>query len=377
MNPKSLRLTFVFFIHGVLISSLCFLLSSSQALAEKAPRFKVEDVYQAEDIVWGLCFLNPNEILFTQKKGRLSHLDLKTKKLTPITGLPEIQPRGQGGLMDVQAHPDFEKNSLIYFSYSAKNKENSWTTRIARARLEKSELKDLEILFTANVDSNKGEHFGSRIVFDGKGHIFFGIGDRGQRDLAQSLEYHNGKIIRLNENGSIPKDNPFLSTAKSRPEIWSYGHRNPQGMARHFETGEIWSNEHGPRGGDEINLILPGKNYGWPVVTFGREYWGPKIGEGTEKPGIENPFYQFTPSIAPSALLIYSGKIFPEWKGHFFSSALVMQHLNRLAVKDGKATQEEKMLRDLNERIRNVVESPAGQIYLSTDSGRILRLTTN
>jgi len=336
---------------------------------------KVEEVHKAQDVVWGLCFLSPQEILFTEKQGRLSQMDLKTKKVTLISGVPLVSPHGQGGLMDVQTHPDFSKNGLIYFTYAVKNKEKSWTTRIARARLKKNKLEDLQVLFTAEIDSDAGEHFGSRIAFDRRGHIFFGIGDRGQRELAQSLAHYNGKIIRLNEDGSLPKDNPFVGDKSARPEIFSWGHRNPQGMARHFETGEIWSNEHGPRGGDEVNRIVAGKNYGWPIVTYGREYWGPKIGEGTEKPGLEQPFYQFTPSIAPSGLMIYSGKLFKNWKGHFFSSALALQHLNRLEIQGGEVVKEEKLLTDLKERFRYVVEAPDGAIFVTTDSGRIFRLS--
>ena len=344
-------------------------------ITQTSSPFKVEEVYKTNDVVWGLCFLSPQEILFSEKQGRLSQMNLKTKKVTPVSGVPLVSPHGQGGLMDVQAHPQFEKTGLIYLTYSVKNNESSWTTRISRARLKDYKLYDLQVLFTADIDSEAGEHFGSRIVFDRKGHIYFGIGDRGQRDLAQSLRHYNGKIIRLREDGSLPKDNPYVGDRSAKPEIFSLGHRNPQGMARHFDTGEIWSNEHGPRGGDEINRIGAGKNYGWPIITYGREYWGPKIGEGTEKVGLEQPFYQFTPSIAPSSLMIYSGKLFRDWKGSFFSSALALQHLNRLAFQGNKIVKEEKLLTDLKERFRYVVEAPDGSIFVTTDSGKILRLS--
>lgn len=344
-------------------------------ILQSSPQFKIDEIYKGSDVIWGLCFLSDQEVLFTEKQGRLYRLDVKTKKLSLILGLPETQPHGQGGLMDVQVHPNFSKNSLIYLTYSLQNGSESWTTRLARGRLEGASLKNVEVLFTANADSSKGEHFGSRLAFDRKGHVFVSVGDRGQRELAQSLAHHQGKIIRLREDGGVPKDNPFVNLKSARPEIWSYGHRNPQGLVWKADTNELWVNEHGPRGGDEINLVSPGKNYGWPVVTFGREYWGPKIGEGTSKTGMENPIHQFTPSIAPSSLMIYSGKLFKDWKGNFFSTALAMRHLNRVVMTSGKSAQEDRWLVDLKERFRHIAESADGSIYLTTDSGKILRLS--
>jgi len=338
-------------------------------------KVRVEGVFKTKDVIWGMTFLSAEEILFTEKSGSIFKLNLKSGNLQRILGVPKVHPHGQGGLMDIQLDPEFSKNSWVYISYSIENREQSWSTRIARARLKNNRLTELQVLFTADIQSDEGVHFGSRIVFDGKGHIFFGMGDRGQRELAQSLAHHNGKIFRLHDDGRIPSTNPFAKTKAARPEIWAYGNRNPQGLARHFQTGELWEIEHGPRGGDEINRILPGRNYGWPVITFGREYGGPKIGEGTSKSGMEQPVYQFTPSIAPSSLMIYSGKVFKAWKGDFFSASLVLQHINRLRFEDDTLRGEERFLSDLKERFRHIVESPDGLIYTSTDSGKIYRLS--
>ncbi len=354
--------------------------ATASQFTSQGMKVKVDEVFSADqikqnDVIWGLAFLSADELLATTKSGSLLRLNLKTQHVQTIAGLPQVDPHGQGGLMDIHLHPNFAKNAWLYFSYSVRTKSESWTTRIARAQLKKNELTKLQVLFTADIESDDGVHFGSRIVFDNRGYLFFGVGDRGQRQFAQSLSHHNGKIFRLHDDGRVPTDNPFVKVKGARPEIWAYGIRNPQGLTRHFETGELWENEHGPRGGDEINRILPGKNYGWPVITFGREYWGPKIGEGTQKPGMESPLYQFTPSIAPSSLMIYSGKLFKAWKGDFFSSSLVLQHLNRLSLKNGLFKEEERLLSSMKERFRHVVESPEGHIFLSTDSGKIIRLS--
>lgn len=349
--------------------------ASPRTFTSEGMTIEVNPVFKTNGILWGLAFISPREILVTEKLGRLIRLDLETQQSREIKGLPALHPQGQGGLLDVAVHPDFSKNRLIYLTYSFQNGKDSWTTRLSRARLDDGQLTNSQILFTADIDSDEGVHFGSRIVFGRDGKIYFGVGDRGQRDRAQELSAHNGKIFRLNDDGSVPKENPFLNNPKARPEIWSYGHRNPQGMGVHPVTGELWSNEHGPRGGDEINRIQRGLNYGWPIVTYGREYWGPRIGEGATKPGIEAPVHQFTPSIAPSSLVIYSGKMFPAWKGDFFSGALVLEHLNRVVLKpDGTFVKEERLLRDLKERFRNVVEGPNGSLLVSTDSGRIYEL---
>lgn len=218
-----------------------------------------------------------------------------------------------------------------------------------------------------------GYHFGSRIAFDEKGHVYFGVGDRGERPTAQDLDNHAGSVMRLHRDGRIPEDNPFSNRDDVLSEIWSYGHRNPQGMAYDSVHNRLWLIEHGPRGGDEINLVLPGRNYGWPVISYGKEYWGPiAVGEGTHREGMEQPVKQYTPSIAPSSLLLYSGKAFPAWRGNLFAGALKLRHINRVTLsKEGNAIAEERLLTNLDERVRALAESPQGWIFFSTDSGKI------
>jgi len=239
--------------------------------------------------------------------------------------------------------------------------------------LQLSQWQDLLVTRSA---SRTGRHFGSRIAFDSQGHVFFGIGDRGERDNGQDLNTHAATIIRLNLDGSIPKDNPFAGQAGKLAEIWSYGHRNPQGMAFDIDTKRLWAIEHGPRGGDELNLIEKGKNYGWPVISYGKEYWGPiSVGEGTHKAGMEQPIKYYVPSIAPSSLLLYKGDAFPKWRGNLFAGALVLTHLNRIIIDvKGTATGEERLLEALNERIRNVIADEQGRLIIATDSGKILRI---
>ena len=277
--------------------------------------------------------------------------------------------------------PSSPKTNSCFFSYSARY-GGGVGTRIAKARLVGSRLTQLQELFSALPLGSGGRHFGSRILFGppsaGGGSsdlLFFGVGDRGDRHKAQKLNFPNGKLFRIKQDGSIPPDNPFVKTEGALPAIWSLGHRNPQGMAWDA-SGHLWEQEHGPRGGDEINRIAKGKNYGWPVITYGREYWGPKIGD-THRKGMEQPVKHFTPSIAPSSLMIYSGKLFKKWKGDFFSASLKFTHINRLVITQGKVAKEERFLqRSLGERVRHIREAPSGEIFFSTDRGHlyILRL---
>jgi glucose/arabinose dehydrogenase len=330
-----------------------------------------------DDTPWGMDFIDDNKLLITLKKGQLIILDLQTKQQQTVTGAPQVIVAGQGGLLDVQLSPDFATTSKIYLSY-AKEVKDGKTTALAMAILKNNTLLELKEIFVAKTDSNKGEHFGSRIAFDQQGHIFLSIGDRGYRERAQDLKMHNGKIIRLKLDGSIPQDNPFITQKEAMPEIWSYGHRNPQGLAISPLNGELYEQEHGPRGGDEINLIKKGANYGWPDITYGKEYWGPSIGKGHVAPGIEAPLKFFIPSIAPCGLLIYSGKHFKQWRGDFFSGALVLKHLNRLDMSDNAKSpvvmKEVRMFEDQNQRIRNVIEAPNGHLIVATDTGKIIEL---
>ncbi len=346
------------------------LLGNSSGMA-----FQVEQVASDLGIPWGLVFVAPGKILFTERAGHVRLLDIASGAVTTLTGGPEINPRGQGGLLDVALPPDYQPGGWIYFTYS-KDLQRQQVTSLARARLSGEQLADWQDLLVTRSSSDTSRHFGSRIAFDSAGRLFFTVGDRGVRPNGQDLSTHAGAVLRVNLDGSVPPDNPFVGRSGVLAEIWSYGHRNPQGIAYDEQTGRLWIIEHGPRGGDEINLVAPGRNYGWPVISYGKEYWGPlAVGEGTEKAGMENPVKVYIPSIAPASLLLYSGKAFPGWRGNLLSGALKLTHLNRVVIDEqGKAVAEERLLEELGERIRALAESPEGWLYLSTDSGRILRL---
>ncbi|CAD7846554.1 MAG: PQQ-dependent oxidoreductase, gdhB family [Olavius algarvensis Gamma 3 endosymbiont] len=340
------------------------------------PGIRLDQLHDGLGVPWGMTFLGAKRLLLAERSGKLRLLHLDTNRLLDLRGAPRVVARGQGGMLDVAAGPNYADDGWIYFTYSKPSKSEAATT-LARARLQQTRLADWQDLLVTDSATDTGRHFGSRIAFDDEGHVFFGIGDRDRRDLAQDLGNHIGAIIRLNLDGSVPRDNPFVGDPQARDEIWSYGHRNPQGLLFDRETRRLWSIEHGPRGGDEINLILKGRNYGWPVVSHGKEYWGPvSIGEGTEKPGIEPPRKVYIPSIAPGSLMMYRGEAFPEWQGNLFAGALKLRHLNRISLsKSGRAIGEERLFEDLGERIRALLQGPEGLIYLSTDSGRILRLS--
>lgn len=332
-------------------------------------KFKVEEMVKGLDIPWGMDFLSATELIFTEKDGTLKVLDIRTKKLRSISGAPEVTHKGQGGFLDVRKDPT---SDWLYFTYS-KRFEQSIVTHLARAKLVKNELKEWKVLLRTKVNSARGVHFGSRIAFKDD-YVFFGMGDRGDRKTAQNLTNHGGTIIRLHKDGRIPKDNPFLKTKGALPEIWTYGHRNPQGLVYDSERKVLWEMEHGPRGGDEINILSKGSNYGWPKQGYGKEYWGPiRVGEDKVK-GTKQPFKYYVPSIAPCGLEVYSGKVFKKWKGDLFAGALKERHLNRVAVKNMKPAKEEKLLGELGRRVRSVREGPEGYLYFSSDNGRIFRI---
>ena len=357
---------------------LCF--QSAQAVNTKTisqpnPNFRVEQIAQGLGIPWGMAFLNDKELIFTERKGKVKILNLDNLKIITVHGAAEVVAVGQGGMLDVATSPDYTSRGWIYFTYS-KGTDSGVVTTLARAKRDINKLTEWQDLLISASATNTGRHFGSRIAFDGKGHVYFGVGDRGERDNAQNLSNHAGTIMRLRIDGSIPEDNPHSNKKDALAEIWSYGHRNPQGLLYDSSKGDLWSIEHGPRGGDEINLIEKGRNYGWPVISYGKEYWGPvSVGEGIEKDGMEQPVKVYIPSIAPGSLLMYSGDAFPQWQGNLFSGALKLTHLNRVSISsDNKAIAEERLLEDLNERIRALVQSPEGWIYFSTDSGKIMRI---
>ena len=316
---------------------------------------------------WGMAWLPDGRMIITERPGRLNLVE--NQSITEIGGLSEIQATGQGGLLDIAVHPDFENNGLIYFTYSAPVNGNTATT-LARARLGDGELTGLEVLYTENPVKQPGRHYGSRIVFPGDGTVLFTIGDRGQRTPSQDLGDPAGSTIRLNEDGTVPGDNPFAGHENALPEIYSYGHRNAQGMVLHPETGMIWQHEHGPRGGDELNIIRPGGNYGWPEATYGTEYGTRRsIGISPEDdPDIVNPLVHWSPtSIAPSGMTFYTGDRFPGWQGNVFVGALAQQHIRRVVVDGEQVVRQEELLRSDLGRIRDVREGPDGNIYVLTD----------
>ena len=336
--------------------------------------FKVEVIAKNLGVPWGMVFLNQKELFWTEREGAIKKIHIPTRQITLVTGGPKVQAKGQGGLLDVALHPEFKKNKWIYFTYSIK-KKNKQTTALARGKLKNNKITQLKTLFTAKPFRSSSVHFGSRLAFDDKGFLFMTVGERGKKKEAQNLGSHLGKLLRLNDKGQAVSDNPFYKTKGAKPEIWSFGHRNPQGLFIHPVTKELWLQEHGPKGGDEINWIKKGGNYGWPLITYGRAYTGFKIGEGTHKEGMEQPIKHWTPSIAPSGMFIYSGKKFPKWKGDFFSGALVLTHLNKLKIINKKVLDEQRLLSSLGFRFRHVIEDPQGFIYASVDQGMILKIS--
>jgi len=365
-----LALTIVFLFISALPASALDAVDSRQA------RFRVVTVAGGLEHPWSVAFLPEGEFLVTERGGTLYRIAQDGKK-TKIGGVPEVMARGQGGLLDVVLAPDFETSRMIYFSYAG----GSWlkaNTELARARLnlESSSLENVEVIFRADPKVNGGNHFGSRILFLPDGTLLLTLGERNNRDEAQNPENHLGTIVRLNPDGTIPDDNPYKGKAEFRPEIYSWGHRNVQGAALQPETGAVWAHEHGPKGGDEVNIIRPGANYGWPAISYGIDYTGLKITDKMEAPGMEQPVIYWVPSIAPSGMAFYAGDKFPQWKGDLFVGALVLTHLRRLEIDGGKVTDQEILLADMEERIRDVRSGPDGYIYLLTDSseGRLLRL---
>lgn len=325
---------------------------------------------------WGIAFLPGGDILITERAGRLRIVREGKLLPGPVPGVPEVLAQGQGGLMDVQPHPDFAMNRLIYITYSkAYTDLEGARTVLIRGTFQNDALTNIEELFSAQA-VGRG-HYGSRIAFDGNGYVFITAGDRqvpSRGDLyahpAQDLSNHHGVVVRLHDDGRIPADNPFVGTAGALGEIWSYGHRNPQGLAFHPMTGDLWANEHGPQGGDELNVVLPGRNYGWPVIGYGVNYGsGTTIHEGTLNEGMESPKHFWVPSIATSGLMIYTGDKFPAWRGNIFVGGLGGEQLSRLTV-DGQTVLNEETLFQRMGRIRDVRQGPDGYIYLAIEDQR-------
>jgi glucose/arabinose dehydrogenase len=350
--------------------------AGAQTFKSSAGDLKVETVVGGLASPWALAFLPDGRMLVTEKAGRLRIATPDGKLTPPLGGVPKVAASGQGGLHDVIADRNFAQNKTIYFCF-AEPAGGGARTSMARATLGEGKLDDVKVIFQQDGPLSSGNHFGCRIVQASDGSLFLTQGDHfTYRDEAQNLANHIGKIVRVAPDGSVPKDNPFVGRNDAKPEIWSYGHRNSQGAALHPTTGKLWMHEHGPRGGDEVNIPEKGKNYGWPVIGYGVDYSGAKIHESASKPGMEQPVKYWVPSIAPSGMAFYQGDLMPAWKGSLFVGALKDQMLVRLTLDGDKVTGEERLLQGIRERIRDVRAGPDGAIYLVTDSssGRVLKV---
>jgi glucose/arabinose dehydrogenase len=345
--------------------------------ASTAGVVSAETVARGLEHPWGLAFLPDGRMLITERPGRLRIVTPDGVLSAPLTGVPSVAAVGQGGLLDVALDPGFATNARIYLSYAEPGDGGTAGTSVARGRLTDAGLEDVVVIYRQIPKLRGGGHFGSRLVFGTDGTLFITQGDRQDyREKAQDLSQGQGKIVRINPDGSVPADNPFVGRDGALPVIWSYGHRNLQGAALHPETGRLWTVEHGPGGGDELNHPEAGKNYGWPVISYGLEYSGGTIGEGSAKEGMEQPVYYWDPVIAASGLLFYTGDAYPGWKGSLFVGSLQPGALVRLELSDGRVVREERYLGELGERIRDVQQGPDGLLYLLTDSpnGRVLRV---
>lgn len=360
--------------------------AQAQTVQSEKHSFRVVTLVRGLQNPWSIAFLPDGRMLVTEREGRLRivHKDFRLDP-KPVEGLPEIVASGQGGLFDVVLHPQYDKNGWIYWAYNAPG-PGGWGTAMARGKLRSEggihRVTDVQVLFSMEAKTRAGLHFGGRIVFDQKGFVYLTLGDRGDMPRAQKLDDHAGSVIRLHDDGRVPKDNPFVNRAGAKPEKFTLGNRNMQGAALHPQTGELWTHEHGPQGGDEINVMRAGRNYGWPVITYGVNYViGTKIGEGTSKPGMEQPLHVWVPSIAPSGMAFYTGDKFPNWKGNLLVGALRDQMLVRLEInieKSGgeKVVREERLIKGQIGRIRDVRVGPDGLVYLLTDEreGVVVRL---
>jgi glucose/arabinose dehydrogenase len=351
--------------------------AGAQTIKTQEHAVRVVRVTEGLDHPWGLAFLPDGRMLVTERPGRLRIVG-KDGRLDPqpVSGLPQIAATGQGGLLDVALHPRFADNGLVYFSFTARG-DTGVGTEVARGKLSGNRLEAVQVIFRQAPKGGSGVHFGSRLVFDRDGYLFVTLGERGERERAQKPDDHAGSVIRLHDDGRVPKDNPFVGKPGWKPEKYDLGHRNQQGAALHPQTGLLWTHEHGPQGGDEVNIIRAGVNYGWPVITYGVEYViGTKIGEGTHKAGMAQPIHYWVPSIAPSGMAFYTGDKFPRWRGDLFVGALKDEMLVRLKFDGEKVVREERMLKGLLGRIRDVRSGPDGYLYLLTDesNGVLARL---
>ncbi|NNE15010.1 MAG: PQQ-dependent sugar dehydrogenase [Saprospiraceae bacterium] len=336
-------------------------------------KYDLELVVPDLDIPWGMVFLPDQSILITEKDGRVIHF--KEGKKTEIGGVPEVYVRGQGGLLDIELHPRYEENGWIYLSYSSQEgEEKGGMTAVTRVKLSDDVFTNYELLYKGSPNTRKPYHFGSRLEFDKNGYLYFSIGDRGNRDEnPQDITRDGGKIYRINDDGSIPEDNPFYDEKNAKKAIYSFGHRNPQGMVMHPETCEIWVHEHGPRGGDEINIVKAGANFGWPKASYGINYSGTSFTDKKAFPGMAKSFHTWVPSIAPSGMCFITSDIYPKWKGNLLVGSLVFQYLERLEINDSGVVKREKLMTDSG-RIRNVRQGPDGYIYVAVEGKGIYKI---
>ena len=357
----------------LILNFSCAQNAENQVITPGNVPFSAELIIDEMHIPWGIAFLPDGSMLVTEKSGELIHFENGNK--IEVANVPKVYTRGQGGLLDIVPHPDYENNGWIYMTYaSSEGEEKGGNTALIRAKFKNNSLTTKELLYKASPNTTKGQHFGSRIVFDNEGYLYFSIGERGARDEnPQDIRRDGGKIYRLNDDGSVPEDNPFLGTDGAKTAIYSYGHRNPQGLILHPETGAIWDNEHGPRGGDEINIIKKGANFGWPVITYGINYSGTEITDKTAMEGMEQPIHYWVPSIAPSGMAFVTSEKYAGWKGSLLVGSLAFQYLERLEMDGNKVVSREKLLDGLG-RVRDVREGPDGLIYVAIEGKGIYKL---
>ena len=373
---KRILLVYMLFFSVFFLSCDAQVKSNDIPVKDDVKNYTLENVASDIQIPWGMVWLPDGSMLVTEKSGVLYHVINGTK--TEVKNVPKVYNRGQGGLLDIALHPDYAKNGWIYITYAAQEGEGEGgNTKLIRTKLQDGSLIQIETLYKATPNSTKGQHFGSRIIFDIEGYLYFSVGERGDRiKNPQDITRDCGKIYRLNDDGSIPKDNPFVGQAGVKEAIYTYGNRNPQGMAKHPETGEIWAHEHGPKGGDEINIIKKGANYGWSIVTYGIDYDGTTISKENKKPGIKDPIYYWLPSIAPSGMAFVTSDRYPDWKGHLLVGSLVFQYLELVKLKGNAVVERQKIAADIG-RIRNVAQGPDGFIYIAVEGKGIFKIIPN
>ena len=364
-----------FIIVGIMSLSACAQQAESSVKAENATtvNYTTELVVSDINIPWGIAFLPDNSMLITEKSGELIHFKNGEKKL--VSGVPEVYVRGQGGFMGIKLHPNYQTNGWIYFAYaSAEGNGDGGNTAIMRAKLVENTLVEKQVLYKAEPNSRRGQHFGARIEFDNDGFLYFSIGERGEGSTnAQDITRDCGKIYRLHDDGRIPEDNPFINEPNAKKAIYTYGNRNPQGLIKNPDTGEIWEHEHGPKGGDEINIIHKGSNYGWQVISYGINYDGTSFTDITEKEGMEQPLFYWVPSIAPSGMAFVTSNKYPNWKGNLLVGSLKFEYLERLVLENKKVVKREKLLEKIG-RVRDVIESPDGYIYVAVEGKGIYKI---